>query len=181
MQQLKAFFETIVQRAFWQLGLTEQPIVDHVSAVLADFADADHLYRLRSIEGKRVDSLVSMMLEIPGAAARTQLERERDLRRYIGDYALFMSGIFRSQAERGGYLDFYIETGRQSYWSVAELDVTLYRAGFLLFRDLSRKFEFYSSALDYVRKAHFASPPDADPFADFLKQVDGARSGNPNN
>ena len=153
--------------------MAEQPIVAHVGEVLADFADADHLYRLRSVEGRRIDSVVTMMLELPAAAPRTQIERERDLRRYIGDYALFMSGIFRSHAERGGYLDYYIETGRQSYWTVSELDVALYRTGFTLFQELSRKFEFYSGALDYVRKAYFAPAPGADPFGEFLRQVDG--------
>lgn len=173
MERLKRFFNTIVQRAFGELGLAEQPIVDHVSEVLADFADAERLYRLRSIEGKRLDSLVSMMVQLPGAGKRVQLERERDLQRYIGDYALFMSGIFRTHAERGGYLQFYIEAGRRSYWNVSELDVALYRAGFLLFQELSKNFEFYSGALDYVRKAYFAPSPGADPFADFLYQVDG--------
>jgi len=182
VERLKQFFTTIVRRAFWELGLTEQPIVEHVGAVLADFADANRLYRLRSIEGKRIDSVAAMMLELPAAAPRTQIERERDLRRYIGDYTLFMSGIFRSHAERGGYLDYYIETGRRSYWTVSELDVTLYRTGFMLFQELSRKFEFYSGALDYVRKAYFAPSPGAEPFADFLRQVDGwVRTGISNN
>jgi hypothetical protein len=171
MERLKRFFTTIVQRAFRELGLAGPPIVEDIGAMLADFADVNHLYRLRSIEGKRVDSLVSLMLELPGAGARTQLER--DLRRYIGDYTLFMSGIFRNHAERGGYLDFYIETGRKSYWAVSEIDVALYRAGFLVFQELSRKFEFYSGALDYVRKAYFNPAPGADPFTDFLKQVEG--------
>ena len=171
MDRLKRFFNSIVQRAFGEPGLAEQPIVGHVSKVLADFADAERLYRLRSIEGKRIDSLVSMMVELPADGKRAQLER--DLQRYIGDYALFMSGIFRTHAERGGYLQFYLETGRRSYWNVSELDVALYRAGFLLFQDLSKKFESYSSALDYVRKAYFAPSPGVDPFADFLRQVDG--------
>ncbi|MBI4517011.1 MAG: hypothetical protein HY699_14480 [Deltaproteobacteria bacterium] len=173
MDRLQRFFATIVQRAFWELGLAEPPVVEHVSQVLAAFASADNLYRLRSLEGKRVESLVQMMIELPGAGERKRLERERDLRRYIGDYALFMSGIFRSHAERGGFLGYYIQTGRDSYWSVSELDVALYRSGFLLFQDLSRNFEFYSGALDYLRKAYFVPSPGTDPFADFLKHVDG--------
>ncbi|HVN85072.1 MAG TPA: hypothetical protein VMW17_09530 [Candidatus Binatia bacterium] len=182
MERLKRFFSTIVQRAFWELGLTEQPIVNHVSGVLTAFADAEQLYRLRSIEGKRVDSLIAMMLELPDATPRAQIERERALRCYLGDYALFMSGIFRSHAERGGYLDYYFDTGRRSYWAVSELDVTLYRTGFLLFQELSKKFDVYSGALDYVRKAYFAPSPGSDPFAGFLKQVDGwVRTGISNN
>src|SRR5947209_6427086 len=66
VERLKHFFNGIVQRAFSELGLAEKPIVDHVTDVLADFANVDHLYRLRSMDGKRVDSLVSMMIELPG-------------------------------------------------------------------------------------------------------------------
>ena len=40
---------------------------------------------------------------------RSCIERERDLQKYVGDYALFMSGLFRSHVSRGGYLDYYLE------------------------------------------------------------------------
>ncbi len=172
MERLKRFFDTIVQRAFWELRLAEPPVVDHVSTVLADFADSAHMLRLSTIEGERLDKLLDTMIELPGASERTKLEREREMRQYIGDYALFMSGIFRSHSERRGYLNYYITTGQRSYRAVSELDTALYRAGFLLFEDLSQNFERYSSALDYVRKAYFASSPGAHPFAEFLRQVD---------
>jgi len=53
------------------------------------------------------------------------------------------------------------------------LDVALYRTGFILFQELSKKFEYYSGALDYTRKAYFAAEPGEDPFAGFLRQIEG--------
>ena len=57
---------------------------------------------------------------------------------------------------------------------VSELDLTLYRTGFLFFQQLSKNFEFYSGALDYMRKAYFAPQSGGEsPFAVFLRQVEG--------
>ena len=173
---MKEFFGALVRRAFWELGLGERPIIDYVSAVLSTFARSDHLYRLRSLEGKRIDSVVDMLGQpVNGPAGRSRIEWERDLRQYIGDYTLFMSGLFRTHVSHGGYLDYYMEEGRRAYWTVSELDLSLYRTGFLLFQELSKKFEFYSGALDYLRKAYFAPCAGEDPFADFLRQIDGWR------
>jgi hypothetical protein len=174
--RLKEFFSPMVRRAFWELGLGEREIIDYVSDVLSGFARADNLYRLRSIQGNAIDSVVEMLSEaMVMPAGRSRIEWERGVRKYIGDYTLFMSGLFRSYVRRGGYLDYYLEEGRRAYWAVSELDLSLYRTGFLLFQELSKNFEFYSGALDYLRKAYFAPSPGEDPFAGFLRQIEGWR------
>lgn len=173
---LQRFFTPMVRRAFWELGMGEREIIEYVTGVLSGFARADHLYRLRSLEGKPIDTVVEMLAETqeppPG---RPQIEWQRERRRYIGDYTLFMSGMFRSHVIRGGYLEYYLAEGRRSYWAVSEFDLSLYRTGFLLFQELSKKFEFYAGALDYLRKAYFAPSAGEDPFAEFLLQIDGWR------
>lgn len=173
----------MVRRAFSELGLREREVIEYVSDVLAGFARADHLYRLRSLEGKSIDSVVEILAEMIGTPLqRPRIEWEREVRKYVGDYTLFMSGMFRGHVTRGGYLDYYLAEGSRSYWTVSELDLALYRTGFLLFQDLSKKFEFYSGALDYLRKAYFAPAPGHDPFADFLRQMEGwVRTGVSNN
>ena len=84
-----------------------------------------------------------------------------------------MSGLFRSYSEKTGVLDYYFQEGSRSYWKVSELDLALYQTGFLLFQELSKNFEYYSGALDYMRKACFAAGPGEDPFGQFLHQVEG--------
>ena len=170
--RLRPFFLRLAQRAFSDLGLFDDRVVDYVADLLADFTRAEHLYRVRSAAGRRIDSVVEI-LSRSRAGAQDDALRERALRKYLGDYALFMSGLFRKHVERTGVLGYYLEEGRQSYWKVSELDLTFYRAGFLLFQDLSRNFEYYSGALDYMRQAHFAPRPGDDPFGEFLKQIDG--------
>jgi hypothetical protein len=172
--RLRSFFLQLARRAFSDLGLFDNRVVDYVADVLTTFTRAEHLYRMRSPSGRRIDSVVQMLARTQARAqGQTDVLRERAFRKYLGDYTLFMSGVFRKQVESTGVLDYYMKEGQQSYWKVSELDLALYRTGFLLFQDLSKNFEYYSGALDYMRQAHFAPHPGDDPFGEFLKQVDG--------
>jgi hypothetical protein len=172
--KLQTFFHNVIRQSFWQLGINDSTVTRYVADVLTDFAKSENLYRMRSRTGKRMESMVEVLskhADTPMDEAR--LLRERSMRKYLGDYALFMSGIFRSYVEGRGFLNYYIEEGSRSYWTVSELDLSLYRTGFILFQELSKKFEYYSGALDYTRKAYFAAEPGEDPFAGFLRQIEG--------
>src|ERR1043165_8489236 len=154
-ERLNHFFHEMTRRSFWQLGINDATVARYVADVLTDFASTNNLYRIRSQAGE--NSVI----------------QERELRKYLGDYTLFMSGVFRAHVEKSGYLEYYLEQGQRSYWTVSELDLSLYRTGFILFQELSKKFEYYSGALDYMRKAYFASEPGEDPFAGWFKQIEG--------
>ena len=172
--KLHSFFLDVIRQSFRQLGIYDSTVTRYMADVLTDFAKSENLYRIRSRKGKRMESVVEILSEQPAAPVdETQLLKERSLRKYLGDYALFMSGIFRSYVEGRGFLHYYIEEGSRSYWTVSELDLSLYRTGFILFQELSKKFEYYSGALDYTRKAYFAAEPGEDPFAGFLRQIEG--------
>lgn len=172
--ELHGFFLKLTRQSFWQLGINDATVANYVAGVLSDFAKADRLFRVRSRAGRKVGGVVEILAGEPSAAPdEAQLLKERSLRKYLGDYTLFMSGIFRNYVEGKGFLDYYLEQGRKSYWTVSELDLSLYRTGFILFQELSKKFEYYSGALDYMRKAYFAPEPGEDPFAGFLKQIQG--------
>ncbi len=172
--KLNSFFLNMTRQSFWQLGINDATVAGYVAGVLTDFARADQLYRVRSRAGQKAESVVEMLVATQSDAIdESTLLRERSFRKYLGDYTLFMSGIFRSYVEGRGFLDYYLQEGSRSYWTVSELDLSLYRTGFILFQELSKKFEYYSGALDYMRKAYFAPEPGEDPFAGFLRQVEG--------
>jgi hypothetical protein len=172
--KLHNFFSNVIRQSFWQLGINDATVAKYVADVLTDFAKSDNLFRMRGSGGRKVESVVEMLADKTSEASdESQILRERSVRKYVGDYALFMSGIFRSYVEGRGYLQYYISEGSRSYWTVSELDLSLYRTGFILFQELSKKFEYYSGALDYTRKAYFAPEPGEDPFAGFLRQVEG--------
>ncbi len=170
-EKLKGFFLTLVRKSFDQLGIYDRPIAEYVATMLAEFSRSDRWQALRGADGRRLASVAGMMLAAGAAGARVAGERE--LRKHVGDYTLFMSGLFRRYVERGGYLDYYFTEGARSYRAVSELDVAFYHPGFLMFDELSRRFEHYSGALDYMRKCYFQPAPGDDPFAGFYRQIEG--------
>lgn len=172
--RLREFFRAMAHRSFSELGLCNDAVVGYVAAVLTEFARADRLYALRTETGGAIDSIVRALLESTSTASgKHGLFRARAVRKYVGDYALFMSGLFRAYVERKGALDYYLAEGQRSYWAVSEFDLSLYRGGFLFFQELSKNFEYYSGALDYMRKAYFTPDPGRSPFEAFLRQVEG--------
>lgn len=171
---LQGYFLQVVRQSFWQVGIYDATVANYVAEVLAEFGRADNLYKLRSQSGRKIDSMVEMLAQAPALPVdQADVLRQRQLRKYVGDYALFMSGVFRKHIEGSGALDYYIKEGSRSYWTVSELDLSLYRTGYYLYQELSSKFEFYSGALDFMRKAYFAPAPGDDPFAGFLRQISG--------
>jgi hypothetical protein len=172
--RLQKFFLKMVRQSFWQLGIYDATVAEYVADVLAEFARSDNLYKYRNRRGRKVDSMVEMLAyESASAGDEKDVLRQRSLRKYAGDYALFMSGMFRQHVEGIGSLEYYIQEGSRSYWTVSELDLSLYRTGYILYQELSKKFEYYSGALDYTRKAYFTAAPGDDPFAGFVRQIEG--------
>jgi hypothetical protein len=171
---LHDFFLRMTRRSFDELGLGDQAVVGYVAAVLTDFARTDRLYAARNERGRALDDV----REIRGAAERTgsdqqSMLRARAMQKYVGDYALFMTGLFRTHVERRGALDIYVAEGQRSYRAVSELDLTMFKTGFLFFAELAKNFEHYSGALDYMRRAYFTPQPGATPFAEFLQRIEG--------
>lgn len=171
-ERLKPFFLDLVRRSFGQLGVGDRETTDYVAAILADFSRSERWLMMRNAQGRRLHSVVEMLLETLGPDSSSRRSQEREVRKFVGDYTLFMAGLFRGFAEKGGFLDFYLTEGRRSYLAVSELDVSLYRPGFLLFQELGKGFENYAGALDYMQKCFFARTPGTNPFAGFYRQLE---------
>ena len=98
--RLEKFFLNVVRQSFWQLGIHDSTVAYYVADVLADFARSDSLYRFRGRRGRKVASMVEMLAQQRDfSAEENDVLRERSLRKYAGDYALFMSGMFRQHVE----------------------------------------------------------------------------------
>ena len=174
-ERMHTFFLKLTRQSFWELGINNPSVTEYVADVLTDFARAENLTKIRSQPEKKLESVVEGLAESKDDTLRGSptLLQERAVRKHVGDYALFMSGFFRSYVEHHGFLEYYLKEGSRSYWTVSELDLSLYRTGFLLYQELSKKFEYFSGALDYMRKAYFVPEPGKDPFTGFLKQIEG--------
>src|SRR3990172_1218907 len=124
--KLKEFFVSMTRQSFDQLGVGDRQIVDYIASILTEFSHADHWLLIRDADGRRLTSVVEMLIAQLGPHNSNRILGERALRKHIGDYTLFMSGLFRSFVERGGYLEYYLEEGKRSYRTVSELDFSLY-------------------------------------------------------
>jgi hypothetical protein len=172
--RLREFFHAMARRTFAELGVGDDAVVGYVAALLTEFSRADRLYALRTQRGATASVVQMRAASYETPRDDRSLVRTHAMQKYIADYTLFMSGLFRTHVEQCGALDYYMEEGQRAYWAVSELDLARYRTGFLFFQQLSKNFEHYSGALDYMRKAYFAPQVGAEsPFATFLREVEG--------
>jgi hypothetical protein len=171
---LRAFFLPLTRRTLAELGLGEPEVAEYLAGVLASFARTDRLYRIAALGAHRPTTLVEF-LELAGS--ESDAENLRELHRHIGDFALFMSGLFRPYVQRLGVLGWYLAEGARAYGRVAALGLGEPRAKPLLFAELSDRFEHYSGALDYLRKVRFPGLASRDPFAEFLREIDSIVRG----
>ncbi|HSE84112.1 MAG TPA: hypothetical protein VLB01_06165 [Thermodesulfobacteriota bacterium] len=168
---LKAFFGKLVRMSLFDLGMQrDSQVTSYLAEVLTDFAKADKLYKIADTQGKKIDTIVDMLLEIK-VGHQENSEWEREMRKYIGDFTLFMTGIFRDHITKGSYLRYYINEGTKSYFLVSKFDIEMRKGNPIMFTMLSKDFEFYSGALDYMKKVYFSKEKSGDPFSNFIEQL----------
>jgi hypothetical protein len=80
--------------------------------------------------------------------------RERDVRQHIGDFTLFMTGVFREHVERRASTGLYVREGKRAYQVVADFQRSALKADARLFARLADQFEGYSTALQYMKRVY---------------------------
>ena len=165
---LLAVFLPLTRRTCAELRLGDHVIAAYLADVLVEFARAERLWRLHDVDGRRLTSMVEMLGRGPAAPGP---EGERDFLRYVGDFALFMSGMFRPWTERRGFLGFYLADGALAYARAAALGDAVPRRERLILVELASRFEPYAGALDYLRRVHFTGLAGPDPIGEFLREI----------
>ena len=164
--ELGRFFERAIGASFRDLALQDDPGAAYLADLLTRFARTENLHP-RGLAVPRLETVVDMLLETQAAwedAARFQPEREVAVRRHIGDYTLFMIGVFRERVERTAATDYYVVQGKSAYRFVSEHDRASARptapGSASLYRRLADRFEHYAGVLDYARRVHFRAHPE---------------------
>jgi len=156
LEKVREFFLWSVRRSFWDLNLKEPQISEYVAEVLTNFVRIENLYPLTNQRGEPLETIAEMLLEANMITlSGGSLYKEREIRKHIGDYALFMSGLFPEYVKRRSLWTYYLQQGALAYFQVSELNRALLRPGVGLFEELAKRFEFYVGALNYMRKAFF--------------------------
>jgi hypothetical protein len=134
--------------------------------MLTRFARTENLFP-RGVNLPRLETVVDMLLETDAAwedPAHFAPEHEVAVSRHIGDFTLFMTGIFRERVERTASVSYYVGQGKRAYHFVSEHGRATSRSGAAeqapLFRRLADRFERYAGALDYTRRVYFVDHPE---------------------
>jgi len=159
---LAAFFLQAVRNSYeGRLGLNDPTVTGYVSQLLCDFTRSDKLYELRDTEGHPVSELEQMMAAAdPINGTAPNFDAERRIRKHIGDYALFVAGMYpesseiRSQTRRqlGASYSDLVHAGKESYYIVSQFNLFEYEHEAPLFARLSDWFERCILGLTLVRE-----------------------------
>jgi hypothetical protein len=118
------YFYLLVRHVLKQTGLNDRLLSDYVAALLECFS---HTARLRS-PGNHAEGPIQYVSDMLIALRNASPQMSFRIRAHMGNYALFISGIFRetveSRSQRGAPdLSFYEDVGRTSYRAVAHHEV----------------------------------------------------------
>jgi len=154
LPSLQQFFRHQLQQGFHTHGLREAGTVEYVSDVLTRFAHTRAFYALRDADGKPLEYIVDMLASWQHAQdngrGRRDGARERAVMRHLGDYTLFMSGLFRERLKARGELNYYVANGRSAFLRSADYEPNPARRR--TYRQLYQDFNPISDMLDYLRR-----------------------------
>jgi len=161
--ELRRFFEHAIRASFSDLAVRDDPAAAYLADLLTRFARTESLYPPgRSVP--RLETIVDMLMDAQAVwrpdSPYFEPEGEIAIRRHIGDYTLFMLGVFRERVERVASTSYFIVRGKQAYRFVSEHARARASTPVPPYRRLAEHFEHYAHTLDYTRRVHFFGHPD---------------------
>jgi hypothetical protein len=157
---LEELFIDLVGRHYAEeIGVRDPEIIGYVAHLLAEFCDAEQLCKIRNSAGKPLNDVGEMLLESdPVFGPAPSFDRERQVRKHIGDYTLFFAGMFpesinhyRLRRQRLENFVEWMKAGKESYYIVSKFEYFEYAKVAPLFAQLSNKFEECVFGLNRVK------------------------------
>ncbi|MGA1795065.1 MAG: hypothetical protein ACMUIL_04310 [bacterium] len=167
---LIAMFEQATRKAFsCYPELYDRDVSEHIcSHILSEFVRTDRLYWIRDKEGKRLGEIPDMLAEGDVLLRAESMEKELAVQEHIGNFSLFMSGLFPRDSGRltnriplnmrkdriylalymtlhstDKGIDYYIIQGRKAYEKASRIYKGLNDLKASLLKRLSQRFESY--------------------------------------
>jgi len=159
---LEPFFQQMVRNSYaGKLGMHDTSINRYVARLLCDFSESDKLYSVRDENGKPLQTLEEMVHAAdPVHGTATSFDAERAVRKHIGDYALFVSGMYPESLESTATFrrrhfqqtfEELVKVGKESYYIVSQFDLEEYAEEAPMFARLSDWFDRCIYGLRLVR------------------------------
>jgi hypothetical protein len=157
LQQL--FIELVGRHYAEEIGLRDPQIVSYVAHLLAEFCDIEQLFKIRNVAARPLSDVGEMLLESdPVYGPAPSFDRERQVRKHIGDYALFFTGMFPESINhfrlRRNRLESFVDwmkAGKESYYIVSQFEHFEYAKVAPMFAKLSQNFESCVYGLNQVK------------------------------
>ena len=114
------YFYVLARHVLRQAGITDRKLCDYVASLLETFSRVSRLQSPHAAENRGQQYISDMLI----ALTRATPEQAFLLRAHVGNYSLFVSGIFHENAHRRSLrgapdLSFYEKIGRTNYQLVA--------------------------------------------------------------
>ena len=157
---LQELFQDLVGRHYAEeIGIRDPQIVAYVSSLLAEFCDTEQLYKVHDGLNRPLNDVGEMLLESdPVYGPAPSFDRERQVRKHIGDYTLFFAGMFpesinhfRLRRQRLENFVEWVKAGKESYYIVSKFEHFEYAKVAPLFATLSKNFESCVYGLNMVK------------------------------
>ena len=153
------FAELTERRLIGTAQIRDNQMVRYVAGLLVEFCHVDNLYRIRDSKGRGLEDVAEMLIASNPLLEARSFVYEREVRKHIGDYTLFLTGLFpeyvariQRQGRRLDSLVDYVKAGKESYSIVAAFNQFEFRQEADLFRRLSERFELCVFALNLVKQ-----------------------------
>lgn len=114
------YFYVLARHVLREAGITDRKLCDYVASLLETFSQVSRLQSPHAIDHRGPQYISDMLI----ALTRATPEQAFLLRAHVGNYSLFISGIFHENAHRRSQrgapdLNFYENVGRTNYGLVA--------------------------------------------------------------
>ena len=161
---LPLFAYVVVRNALREVGEGDRVLADYVASILLHFGLGARATRI----GNTDDEQYSTLAELSGALESADASRSFMVRAHLGNYALWMSGVFPDYIEmrrwrRGGpNIEYYEEMGRRGFTLAADHRLAAKHGLAPLFASAADRFPVLRQALNNISDAllfpHHHSP-----------------------
>jgi hypothetical protein len=168
-------FYVVVRHALLEGSIHDRTLADYVSALLIEFGRGRRAYRVDDQEIPEYYYLLDLLEAARNATGHQQFR----LRAHLGEYALWLSGMFpdyiaaRVQRRGAPGIDYYEEMGASGYRSAADHRDAAHSGLNAVYRSCANTFPALRIALNRVSDRHLF-PLRGDPVNRLLRQIGDA-------
>lgn len=156
---LRQLFHGVVADCYSRhVSIDDPEVTTYIADMLTDFSNLDQLNRLRDAQGRPMQGVASMLVASdPVYGSASSFDAERAIRKHIGDYSLFHTGMYpeliqaRPRMDGQSFLEM-VQAGKDSYYVVSQFNVFEFAAEAPLFARLAENFEACVYGLNKVRR-----------------------------